>query len=539
MSDKAAQALAAEFAPELLDEQPKAGDREILFDEDLVYLRPGITLNNDTVYITVPAVIKDTKQVGTGKNATTKEIKKVDWIVATSDRRYFTYDEPRVSAEGMVYPETGVPPMGNGHYWDTKDLRQYLNGADHPADPLDTYTEVRKVYEKYVEFPDDRYYDLVALYVMASYVYSVFPSTGYIHFNGTFQSGKSQNLNVLSALGFNTVHTSNISAAALYRMIEGSPGIVCIDEAESFEGEKGEAIRQLLNDGYNTSGRAHRMGSDASERMVLQQFQTYCPKVIASIAPLDNVLGSRTLVVPMRPAIRRIPEFNVDKEEWTIIRNQLYLWAMYHMPQINELAKKWNDERGELRTKRAPRLVGRSWQVSQQIVIVADYIGGEAFAAEIIDWLNEYFREQQAQLDATDRVRLTLRSLPRVLNKFTQEGDGYYKLQDIFDTMVSYLDTDAADHTRTGTINKYLGVLGFRTKKAAKGGSHIQVKEDQVREAFKQRRVEPFEEDIEWLRGDVDYQTSNPMQQVLAAKDDLWTSYAEDADVEPEEPTEA
>ncbi len=534
-ANAAATALAEEFAPDLIEANHQAGDRVVMWDQSLTYLKPGITHHDGVTYVLVPSVVVEYVQKGRGKDAKLIDKPKMDWIVVTSEGRWFDYTEKNVTDQGFIYPDTGVQPDAKKHYWETRDAKAFIDGRAIPKEdlnPFDIFTQIRKVYERFVDFPGDHYYDMVSLYVLASYVYTVFPSTGYLHFNGTAQSGKSQNLAVLNAIGFNTTQTSSTTEATLFRKIEGSPGILCIDEAESFDTEKGQQIQLLLQGGYDIRGTAERMAQDVNDRWIVQNFTTYCPKVIASINALPDVLGTRTFVIPMEPSIRRIPEFDANLDEWARLRNQCYLFALYHMADIKALAEKWNAQDGELRATRAPKLINRQWQVAQQIVIMADYIAGERFAAYVIEQFDKYFAKQQANMDATQRYRVALRTLPRVMQQRPAAENNFYSLAEIKEILFEYLDIDTIQKFSTATVGKWLAQLGFNTKQAAKGGMRIQINEEDVREQFNIRRIEPLPEDVDWLAGKVNYQHTGFITDAVqsAPAPQIWAAYAEEAD---------
>ena len=64
---------------------------------------------------------------------------------------------------------------------------------------------------------------------------------------------------MLDALCFNPVNSANISAATLYRIIEGSRATVLLDESEDLMGtEKGKEIINMLLAGIGKSGEVYR-----------------------------------------------------------------------------------------------------------------------------------------------------------------------------------------------------------------------------------------------------------------------------------------
>lgn len=492
-------------------------------------LRPGVDYRDGVTYFTVQARINREVTVGKGKAAKTEVKKETGLVAVTSERDQFIYDREHVEAKGYAYPETVTVP--DDRRWSAESIRAFLHGKDRPMHPTALHAALRKVYETYIEFADETYYDLMPLYIMGSYVFRLYRSLGYIHFNGTAASGKSQNLSILGALALNTQWASSISAASLYRSLAGNPGLVCIDEAEGFEGERGEELRRILNAGYLDGSTVKRTEKGANDKFEVRSFASYGPKAIASINPLDNVIGSRCLIVAMRPAIRRIPEFDKSKEEWQALRDQLYLFAMYHSETLEGLVQDWGLS---IRESRAPQLIGRQWQITQMYITLADYLdgmdGGDR-CDRVIAFFNNYFAELQKQQDATDRIRIVLKALPRVLNKYTPHDGGFYYLKTIHEVVHEYLEEDQKEYYKTRHLGKHLDVLGFKKKRSAKQGTQVWIDATKVRQEFAQRRVEPHDEDKDWLEGTVEYThytdtiaTPAPLEERAS----IWAEIAED-----------
>jgi hypothetical protein len=484
-------------------------------------LHPGMDFQDGVAYYTVP-LLRNMVKMGKGKDADPIHYKELNTFVVTSQRSGFWYDEDGLDAEG--FREGSQVYQERENRWSLKSVKAFLDGKTEAEDTNALFDTLRSVYTTYVEYADEAYHDIMSLFVMYTYVFRLFESTGYIHFNGTAASGKSRNLSLLDVLGFNSVWASSMSAASLYRKLAGSPGTTLLDETEGWEGERGEELRRILNAGYKDGATAIRTEKGANDRFMPVEYDVYGPKALASINPLDNVIGSRCLVVAMRPAIRELPEFQTHSKEWHGLRDRLYLWAMDNAGKINDLANEW---RSEKKARLAPRLMGRQWETTAQFVILADFVGGEEFATQIIEFLNGYFVKQQEALNATDRLRTTLRCLPRVLASKQPHPTHLYSVKDIHEVVSSYMETDATEYFKTKHVTKNLDVLGFRNKVRASGGLRIELNEEAVRHEFVQRRVEPFDEDVDWLAGKVSYQ-DQPQVVTTSTPADAWWEEQDD-----------
>jgi hypothetical protein len=479
--------------------------------DEMPVLRPGLDYRNKHLYVTLPIDRDETKTVKSGK-ATKEVTQRVTATIAIRSAgpdddgpAVFLYDDDSVRAQGFRFPQSFVQELVNR--WPTNSMHDYLARDHDPVDPATLYDRIRQVYRDHVEYPDDIYYSLVPLFIMGSYVFRIFPATGYIHFNGTAASGKSQNLRILQALGLNTVWASNMSTASLFRQVAGCPGIICVDEAESFESERGQELRQILLSGYNDGSTVTRTERGANEKFVVVRYEAYAPKVLASINPLDSTLASRCIVVPMAPAIRTIPEFDATDARWADIRADLYVWAMTHVNELADLRDHWFREK---RHEKAPGIKSRAWEIAMQYFILGDHVGGDELVDQLRVFFDNYFAKAAKTREDNDRQYTLLKALPRVMSEVAPHPDFFYTLKEIHTIAVSFIEEDAREYYKTRTVARHLTSLGFKETRTAKGGKQIQLLEGQVRRAFEQRHVTPFPEDEEWLSGTRSYQDTTP-----------------------------
>ena len=495
--------------------------------EPKVTLRPGMDFKDGRAYYTVP-LLRNLITMSKGKDPEPIHYKEMQTYVIPSTGKAFWYDEENLDLQGYVPISTMFQEKESR--WSLPSVKAFLDGKAPTVPTSDLFTEVRNIYTTYVEYADEMYYDIMSLYMMYTYIFRLFESTGYIHFNGTMASGKSRNLAILNALAFNSVWAASMSAASLYRKLDGSPGTTLLDESEGFDGERGEDLRRVLNAGYKDGSKVTRTEKSGKlERFTPVEYEVFGPKALASIKEMEPVIQSRCLVVAMRPAIRELPEFETKSTHWAPVRDRLYLWAINNAAAIAALALEWRESKHE---RLAPKLMGRGWETTGQLVILADFVGGDEFAERLIEFLNVYFAKNQESQDATDRLRTTLRCLPRVLATKQPHPTHLYSSKDIHEVITSFMEEDQTEYFKTKHAVSNLAVLGFKHKVRASGGLQVELNEDAVRAEFRQRRVEPFEEDIPWLAGDICYQDqpviARPTSESIPEEGEPWWETTED-----------
>ncbi len=464
----------------------------------LTTLHPGMDYVHNKLWLTFPRSRMVLAKKGKGKDA--PMVPKQEWhaLCLNTDGELFPYDEESLFDRGYHMPDSY---MLYKEGWEGTTPFEFAKGNVPQPDSFELYMRVRMVYEKYIEFADEEMYDIITSWVMASYVYMVFDNFAYLHFNGTAASGKSQNLRILQAIGYNGQWTTNMTAASLFRGISNHPGVYCIDEAESFRDERGQELRTILRNGYKKGMDVKRLHGKSDGTYEEHSFNTYGPKALASINALDDTTSQRAIVVAMRPAYRDIPYFDQDHSDWTALRNDLYVWGLYNAQAIHTEWMRWNS--------RDRTLINRAWEVSACIVVTSDYIHGDIVSGSVVKYLEGYFESVRQQQDANDLIRTLATALPAVINFIPPRDDWWYPLSDIRDKLLDITDQDVSEKITTRSIQRWLKPLGLSTIRKAKGGKQIQLLEDEIRGIIRDRRIEPLTEDVAWLAGKVDYATED------------------------------
>ncbi|MDD2324618.1 MAG: DUF3631 domain-containing protein [Alphaproteobacteria bacterium] len=146
--------------------------------------------------------------------------------------------------------------------------------------------------------------------------------------------GKSQLLNLIARLAKRPLVASNISPAAIYRVIEAHCPTLLIDEADSFFKDN-EELRGVINSGHTRqSAYVWRIEGDKLEP---KQFSTWGAKAISGIGSLSETIMDRAVVLELR---RKLPHESVGRlrhaEEGLFERlaSMLARWSTDHGPAI-------------------------------------------------------------------------------------------------------------------------------------------------------------------------------------------------------------
>src|SRR5262249_20492454 len=189
-----------------------------------------------------------------------------------------------------------------------KDLSDAIINAETihetpPAlSPEQLFHAIKSFVTRYVVFGQPEHADVIALWIMHTWVADCAEFTPYIYLHSpVMRCGKTQVHRVVEPLVKNPLRTCNVSEAALYREIDESHPTVLWDEIDSIFGnrkssEANENKRALLNAGYERGMRAIRM-ERGSGGFVKISFDPFCPKILAGIGRLPDTIIDRSIPI--------------------------------------------------------------------------------------------------------------------------------------------------------------------------------------------------------------------------------------------------
>jgi hypothetical protein len=145
--------------------------------------------------------------------------------------------------------------------------------------------------------------------------------------------GKTTLLDVLGRLVLRPLPTSNVTTAAIFRVVEGCRPTLLTDEGDTFLRDNDE-LRGVLNSGHRKGGTVLRTVGDDHEP---RAFSTYSACAIALIGELPDTLHDRSIAVDLK---RRLPSeqvepFRSDRTDYLdLLARQVARWAGDHSDAI-------------------------------------------------------------------------------------------------------------------------------------------------------------------------------------------------------------
>ena len=259
-----------------------------------------------------------------------------------SDGELITGDPETLSDHGMFLSAQPI-------YTPLKiSIQTVLNIASlQPVKSSEIATKLIEILKKYIEFDDQRYYALIAFWIIGSYFHKRFGAYPYLFINAVKRSGKTKLLTILSLLAYNTVFSPNMSTSSLFRLTQSAGATTLLDETEDLKDPERKAdFKSLLLAGYKRGQFIYRTEKGPNDTYIPTPYDAYSPKAIANINGLEDVLEDRCITITMkRGRNRQIINQDVPLEDpfWIEMRNTLTRFYLQECIGIGEAYDQMED----------------------------------------------------------------------------------------------------------------------------------------------------------------------------------------------------
>jgi len=384
------------------------------------------------------------------------------YLVISSDHEVFPVyrdSKGRRIMKGFSFKLKFVPDkLSNNPCWSRGDIKNFLEGASDIGD-INIFELTKEKLKEYVDFPNEpRDYDLLSLWIIGTYFFSLFEAYPYIYFGGFKRSGKTRTMTTVVLLSFNGLFCSNISMPSIYRIIEQHKCTLGVDETEFLVSKKAGEIRNVLNAGYLRGSKVVRQEKKGQYGFYTKEFDNYSPKVLVNIAGLEDVLADRTIEIIMEKSVGDITkkELKIDSKEWQHIKNYYYLFVMKNWKLIKGIYEKL-DVQANIR--------GRDLQMWKPILSLAKWFSLDLYNSMLEFALEKIESKEKEEMESAIELGL-LEVL--VLNI---EETGPYRLTDMIEWMSDrFHGGDTPKWLSSRFISRLLKKFGFTRKSRDSSG---------------------------------------------------------------------
>jgi putative DNA primase/helicase len=252
-----------------------------------------------------------------------------------------------------------------------------------------------------------------ALWVAHTYLLDCFSITPRLAVRSPMKRcGKTTLLDVLSRLVLRPLPTGSVTAAALFRVVEGYRPTLLVDEADTFLSEADE-LRGTLNSGHRKGGQVVRTVGDDHEP---RAFSTFAAVTIAIIGNLPDTLADRSVTVDLKRRMpsEKVASFRFDRVgHLDVLARQAARWAQDHAGTISAADPEMPGIHNREADNWAPLLAiadaaGGAWPERARAAAAAGHVAGgdEASLIELLlgDIRDAFAKREANKVEPADRI---------------------------------------------------------------------------------------------------------------------------------------
>ena len=205
-----------------------------------------------------------------------------------------------------------------------------------PVDGAALLTTIANLIKMYVSLPA-ALADTVALWIVMTWLHAELDISTFLNVtSATKRCGKTLLMDVIGVLVHRPMPTNNVTAAALFRIIEHRAPTLLLDEADRTFAKKDipDLIATLNGSQRRESAYVLRcVGDDHAPR----QFGTWCPKALVGIGDLPDTVMDRSVIIRLerRPPGEDLPHWrDRDRETVTDLQRRISRWVNDHTDPI-------------------------------------------------------------------------------------------------------------------------------------------------------------------------------------------------------------
>jgi len=217
------------------------------------------------------------------------------------------------------------------------ELFPALEPWPEPVDGVELANEIKSMFDRYLYLPNGAS-AAVTMWVLHTYGVDCFDISPRLYISSPMPGcGKTTLMDLVELLSYRSLGVSNITAAAMFRIISEYHPTLLIDEADTFL-KANEELRGIINAGYEQGGKVSRVET-INKKQVVSIFPCYSPCAIAGIGGTHKTIQERSVNIIMErkthaDKIERMRKREICKITHDIQRKCLR-WVEDHAEQIS------------------------------------------------------------------------------------------------------------------------------------------------------------------------------------------------------------
>ena len=343
-------------------------------------------------------------------------------------------------------------------------LKHYAAGER--VQPAEVFGRVRAVVDHFMDFAHSvgsqaDLVDLIALYVLSTYLLDAFTVVGYLWPNGDKGVGKTKLLVIVTGLGCLGVLVTAGGTFASLRDLADYGACIGFDDSETImDVRRADPDKRTLLLAGNRRGAYVTLKEPLGDHgWTTRYVHAFCPRLFSAINLPDETLASRTIVVPLvrstdNSKANRDP---ADHEMWPTARRQLIddLWAL-------GLANLTTLRAFDRQVPERVPLVGRVLEPWRAILAVALWLQEQHCATGLFDRmaaLAQRYQTERGDVEEASPVRVMILALRRMREAAKKDAIEFTPT-DLATAMNTIATEDEIDHPgETFTNSRKVGRL--------------------------------------------------------------------------------
>ncbi|ASP35470.1 hypothetical protein [Labrenzia sp. VG12] len=382
---------------------------------------------------------------------------------------------------GTPTPDTYLSAEGyHAHVINKKPLPSYA----------EVFSDVVRNLDAFIAFHDasgtqQEQTEMLAAYVVSTYLINEFHAASYLWFGGERGSGKTQASIAASKMASMGVFTQGTSTFASLRETAALGGLIFCDDFENWRGFEPDKKNMFLSGTTRGASISLRRQGQREGDWVTEHVPVYCPKGFSAISSPDDVLASRSIFVELRRSDdgERTGRSPTNVADWPVdpmlVRDWLWLHTVQLLPKVESVRK---DIEGRI------DLSGRDRDNLLPLLTVARLVelssGRDGLVDRLLD-LAKRNADQRESLMPPSENEVLIRCLQSLM---TTRNAGPIPTSDIRGAFVRYCENqDISEHSYLEIspmrIGQMLSRLGFNPSASHRNRRSWMISETDVRKA--------------------------------------------------------
>lgn len=361
--------------------------------------------------------------------------------------------------------------MNRRHCWSGRGIRAYRAGArPSPVTVLDTLVALITHHVRFVRSLGEQQdmCELLACYILHTWLLDAFSVAGYVWFGGEKGSGKSTALKVTCQLAFAGQELAAAgSSLPVLRDLSDLGALLGLDDAEQIADPKafdGNKVELLLSGNRRGATISVKEPAPSGKGWENRDVKIFSPRVFSAIGAPPAALATRCIQIPMCRAFGNVPD-PMDDTRWPTRRRDVvdHLWglALSSIRQVRQYEGELNEH---------TELIGRAldpWRGVLGVALWLDQHAGISGLFGRMTRLSQSYQREREELEADDPTRLAVYCLGDMLADHSDPAPLIFKTADLTDRMNKRgKEIDAVEEGREIKIVRVGRLLGrLRLKK--------------------------------------------------------------------------